>query len=403
MHREYVYYSADPGHFTWLEPAEGTPGKAYWASFGGATLCEIAGTPVPPDAPWVVPLTCYQGPSWNQIGCPYEVAVPWKVSGAAAIRVRHSGQELTLAQAKAEGWCADYAWTFVPGVGYEVVYDTDVWADAPHDALEPWAGHWFLANVPCELIFPARNVLPARAPLATGQSADWMVTLLASADGQVQSQATVGQAQAARTIATPPAFAEAVQLSLVGDGLPASVDLRHRKAGTTWSLRAETIVAGASVVLTWPDLSSLPMEYRPVLTDETTGKRVYLRTSRHLAFTCGGAGSARRFRLEIDPNAQGALLISSLTAASTRGGTYDIGFNLSAGAAVTAGVYNIAGRLVAKVAQAQQLARGRASLTWNARSVHGTVAPSGTYVLRVTARTEDGEQASAVTTLHMRR
>ena len=403
MRRDYVYYSADPGHFTWFEPAEDTPGKGYWARFGGATPCEIVGAPVPPDAPWVVPLTCYQGPSWDQIGCPYDTAVPWKVSGAGAICVRHSGQELTLAQARAEGWCADYAMTFVPGVGYEVVYDTDVWADAPHDALEPWEGYWFLANVPCELIFPARNALPARAPSATGQSADWMVTLLASADGQVQSRVTVGQAQAARIIATPPAFAEAVQLLLAGDGLPASVDLRDRKAGTTWSLEAETIVAGASAVLTWPDMSSLPMEYRPVLTDETTGKRVYLRTSRQLAFTCGDAGSARRFRLELAPPASEQLVVVSATAAPTASGGLDIRIRLSAAATVDAQLVNVAGRTVASICRARDCESGVTSLTFSGIGATGTRLPAGRYLARITARTDTGQQASTVCSVQLGR
>ena len=63
----------------------------------------------------------------------------------------------------------------------------------------------------------------------------------------------------------------------------------------------------------------------------------------------------------------------------------------------------MAGRRVASVAQAQQLARGRASLAWNARSVTDTHVPSGVYLLRVIARTEEGEQASAVTTLQVTR
>lgn len=48
-------------------------------------------------------------------------------------------------------------------------------------------------------------------------------------------------------------------------------------------------------------------------------------------------------------------------------------------------------------------ARGRSFPTWNARSVSGTHLPSSLYLLRVTARTEGGEQASALTMLQVGR
>jgi len=70
---------------------------------------------------------------------------------------------------------------------------------------------------------------------------------------------------------------------------------------------------------------------------------------------------------------------------------------------VTARIYNVAGRLVADLARAQQLPRGRASLAWHGRTLTDTNVPSGTYLLRLTARTEDGEQASAVTLLQVSR
>jgi len=128
-----------------------------------------------------------------------------------------------------------------------------------------------------------------------------------------------------------------------------------------------------------------------------------MRSRAQYGFAAADDGSSRSFTVTVKSAQQGTLVITGLTAAPTRGGAWDIGFNLSTDAAVTAGVYNVAGRRVADVALGEQLARGRASLTWNARSLTDTRVPSGIYLLRLTARTEEGEQASAVTLLEVGR
>ncbi len=188
--------------------------------------------------------------------------------------------------------------------------------------------------------------------------------------------------------------------------MPWAAELATGTKGATeqdaqWQFTVTGGVEGEPVALSWPELSRLPKDRVAILTDRDTRKRTFMRRRGHYEFAAPGGGSSRSFTVTVKPAHEGALLISGLTAAPTRGGTWDIGFNLSADAAVTGRVYNVAGRRIADIAQAQQLARGRASLTWNTRSVHGTVAPTGTYILRVTAKTEEGEQASAVTMLQV--
>ena len=69
--------------------------------------------------------------------------------------------------------------------------------------------------------------------------------------------------------------------------------------------------------------------------------------------------------------------------------------SLTTAACVQVTVCNIGGRVVA-VLPAATLPRGVTALRWNGRSDHGTGVPPGTYLLRVTARTADGGQASAL-------
>ncbi len=170
-----------------------------------------------------------------------------------------------------------------------------------------------------------------------------------------------------------------------------------------WDFTVTGGVKGEPVTLSWPHLSRLPKDRVAILTDCDTGKRTFMRSRAQYEFAGLGDGAGRTFSVRVRPAHQGALLISGLSAMPTRGGMWDVGFNLSADAAVTARIYNVAGRLAAEMGQGRLLGAGRASLAWDGRSTVGTAVPGGTYLLRVTARTENGEQASAVTSLQIGR
>jgi len=172
---------------------------------------------------------------------------------------------------------------------------------------------------------------------------------------------------------------------------------------TEWELTVSGGVEGEPVTLSWPELSRLPKDRVAILKDRDTGKRSFMRTRAQYEFAAPGAHASRGFTVAVKRAQEGALLISGLTAAPTRAGTWDIAFDLSGDATVSARVYNVAGRRVADIANGATLGRGRAFLTWNARSLTDAAVPSGTYLLRLTARTAAGEQASAVTVLQVQR
>jgi hypothetical protein len=157
---------------------------------------------------------------------------------------------------------------------------------------------------------------------------------------------------------------------------------------------------GSKVQLTWPDLSQLPTSCRPVLRDEVTGRQVYLRTSSGYTFSLLAGEAQRKFTLELSPNAGDLLAISSLQA-QAHGKSATITYALSAPANVTVDILNLAGRLVRSLPAGDQQS-GLTTALWDGVSATGTLAPAGTYLVRLRALAADGQAVSAVQTLRLR-
>jgi len=98
-------------------------------------------------------------------------------------------------------------------------------------------------------------------------------------------------------------------------------------------------------------------------------------------------GTAQVVALSAQPTALGAQVV----------------FVLSAPAEVQVQVLNIAGLRVGLVTARRQLDAGTQTLLWNGRSDAGLPVPNGQYVVRVTARGEDGTASQALATLLIRR
>ena len=97
-----------------------------------------------------------------------------------------------------------------------------------------------------------------------------------------------------------------------------------------------------------------------------------------------------------------SVAIASLTAAPTRAGV-QVTVALTAGASVQVRVLNIAGRPVGVICRDRRLAAGSHALIWNAKAANGLPAPSGTYLVEITARAADGSQACGLTRVRVNR
>jgi hypothetical protein len=121
--------------------------------------------------------------------------------------------------------------------------------------------------------------------------------------------------------------------------------------------------------------------------------------------------SASSGRVDFDPLIGGvhptavapALSLTSATAMPTGSGGAEIAFSLSVPTAVTIDVLNIAGRPVATVIRGQAADAGTQRVIWSGQTPQGTRVPSGSYLVRVTARNSDGEQAQALTMVRVER
>jgi hypothetical protein len=94
-------------------------------------------------------------------------------------------------------------------------------------------------------------------------------------------------------------------------------------------------------------------------------------------------------------------MVTSLAAAPSRAGA-QVTFSLSSAASVSATVVNIAGRPIKTVVADKPLEAGLQTLLWDRRAEMGLPVPAGLYLIRVTARDEDGGQSTALATVALR-
>ncbi len=392
--------------------------ESYWLLAMASTLgmrgtAAIAGETIPLRA------------GWNMVPAPYEATMD-------SLQVDNAGDVRSLEQAQAAAWVLATFYESHDGTGS---YQTLTINRTPPDRLSLWHGYWVLAGIDCSLIVPLTPPTPptaATTALRRIARPTWAFDIRASSGSSADS-ITVAAADSgsdgfdgfALDRPKPPAAPGEGRLRVVlregwrgtepppynkapGGQMPWSSELAMETKSAAqdaaeWEFTVAGGVGGETVALTWPQLSRLPKDRVAILTDRDTGKRTFMRTRAQYEFAAPGEESSRSFTVTVKSAQEGALLISGLTAMPTRAGAWDIGFNLSADAAVTARIYNVAGRRVADIAESRQLVGGRASLSWNGRSTTGTAVPSGSYLIRLTARTQEGEQASAVAVLQVRR
>ena len=104
-------------------------------------------------------------------------------------------------------------------------------------------------------------------------------------------------------------------------------------------------------------------------------------------------------RVTIEPP---SLALSSLAAVPTAAGA-QITFTLASPAQVEAHLLNLAGRPVGTLCRGRPCEAGANTLLWNGRSDTGVRVPGGTYLVEVTARTDDGAQSRALAQVRLDR
>jgi len=150
----------------------------------------------------------------------------------------------------------------------------------------------------------------------------------------------------------------------------------------------------------WPDMSSVPAQVRPILRDQATGRQVYMRTVQGYEFSL--REGRRVLEISLGGTAEEPVTVSGLATSAVGDGT-EISYTLSSDAEVQVSVLNIGGRLVRTVLDGAVQPAGAQRVVWNGISKSGTKAPNGLYLVRVSARADDGQKAQAIASLMLRR
>jgi len=372
------------------------PGRGFWLRVLQDVTVAVDGVLPAPGDDVLVPLNA----GWNMVGCARNRNVD-----LADLLIQRGTESKSFADAVTAGWVQSGLWAYGQQAGYSLT-----------QKLQPFEGYWLRCLLPegATLVFPPPGSAPAGREKAASALSPygktlWQASVLLEV-GSGRGTATFGAAAAAGDgvdrrcdLQAPPAFGDQPTLGFVseasGGGEYAS-DFRGANARGPWRLRVSATPAGATAKISWPDLSQVPGDLRPVLIDRARGREVHMRTAGGYQFA--GTGAPEELEIELRPVWEGPLTIMGLAGVPTRQGV-QVAYALSADAAVSARVLNIAGRPVRDLAQDRPQAAGRATLLWDLRSSAGLPAPNGTYVVELTARAADGQVARGVSRVSIHR
>lgn len=362
------------------------PGAAFFVQFPAATRVRVPGDPVDPAARFNIGIAR----GWNQIGNPYENALPLANIGA------HAGVQLR-----------PYGFIWDADVGsYRLISRTPA-LNAARTYIEAWEGAWFRAtgsagnmNIEAPVGVASESLLEGRAARIDSPDNGWVLPIVARvgdrADLSTLAGVGTGNAGEGYTVANPPKAPQTVDVYFTGGDTLLAHDIRPAGADQmVWTFAVETDIANAEVEVTLPDLSAVPHDLAVYLTDLDADRRMYARTLPSYTFTSGDDGALRRFELEVAPRGADNLTIRSAT---VHGGSQGVVFtyDLSAAASVNVEVLNIAGRKVRELVQSRAVPAGLNELTWDLRSADGTMVPSGNYLIRIEAVAENGQRVQAL-------
>ncbi len=373
---------------------------------------------------------------WNMIGDPYDYSISFNT---ATVQLPN-GSQMDI----------DSATNLILPLIYHYVNGQYVFEDLSSGTLDPWAGQWVYVfpNIPYAnltlLLSPteaittsstsstaatasaisstaSRAVTPqtsSRAVTATttsimtynadgsprvSGSGSWVVRLVAQTHSLKDGTNFVGMTSRATTgfdntkVPKPPMVSPYVSLGMVRTDPQASLfaqDLRPPGSTQTWNLSVATDQANSNVVLTWPNVQTVPRNYRLMLTDKVTGQTIDLRHQSSYQFTTGTGATTRSMTLTASPSASGGRpIFTSVTVNPTSGRSptgYEISYTLSQDARVEVTILGANGRTLVQVGATRDVASGDNSIVWNGRDASGHPVPAGLYSLQLRAYTSDG-------------
>ena len=388
----YVLWSQTPGNALFTQAL----GRAWWLRSDRPILVNISGEAAP-AADFELPVPA----GWSLWGNPYTVRLDFSATEVTGIG---QGTPVSLETSNQLGYARDYAWSYDP---FTNSYRLITGANLPFATqfIQPGRGVFFMARRPATLVL--KRQVTAAAAQEPEPLDGWALQLVAEAAGAADVDNYVGvSARAAQVsgIVSPPRPDADLDLYFVrpaAAGARLATDFVATTAEAGWQIKVACATPGATVRLSWPDLTQLPADCRPVLVDEDTGRTIYLRTSTGYSYEVGDEPVERNFTLRISDAGEALAIVAPNAIGGV--GTAQVVYTLSEDAVVTVEVLNIAGRVVQSLAAGREQLAGPQQLVWDGRSSAGTAAPAGNYLVRIVARGADGQQVSAVRALQLER
>ncbi|WP_309707060.1 S8 family serine peptidase [Armatimonas sp.] len=381
-------------------------GFGYWLDLDRATTVSTTLLPYPTQIPGVSPIAenavginmYATGGGWNMIGAPFSYPVDWSV-----VTVVVEGASYSMADAVKAGYLSPAL------IGY--ANGDYVYAIAPSGQLEPFNGYWVRVFRDCTLLIPPVPSASSRLQVAGSNSDGWKARLIANVAGDVDGQNYFGQLRSAtdaedkNDILKPPAGAGHAYVrfnnaSSDGKSRALAFDMRALVGNTIthqeWTADVATDRPNANVVLSWDGIRSAPRNSRLTLRDTVTGERIVMGSRSSYTYRSGEAGSSRKFVISIDPQTSGgSLAIRNMRTVQTGGRAasgWSIRFNTNVDAEIQGAVETLDGRPVGDLIGTGRSQSGAdTTLRWDGRNKNGGLVAAGPYVVRVKARTVDGQ------------
>ncbi len=365
---------------------------------------------------------------WNMIGDPYGYAVSFNT----VVFEDKSGTRVTAQEATAKGIILPYIYRFVGG---EYQFQA-----LPNGILAPWEGHWIYVVPKSGTPNPAKNLtmivqpvqggtvtraasvtgtLASSAPRLSG-SGSWALRLEARTQGLVDSANYIGMTTRAasdrlNSVPKPPKPSPYVSLGISKTDAPNGIglyaqDLQAAGGTKTWDVVVNTDQPESDVVVSWPEVRSVPRNVRLTLSDKVTGQTIDLRQQSSFRFNTGRSVEPRSFVITAKPSSiAGRALITNLIVNPVRPANgrsvpvYEINYSLNQDVKVEMSILSASGKMMATVGNTRAAAVGDNRAVWNGRDNAGRDLPAGLYVLQVRAITPDGEMTRSVTSFLMTR
>ncbi|MFQ6096419.1 MAG: hypothetical protein ACE5O2_01745 [Armatimonadota bacterium] len=377
------------------------PGQGFWLINRALTRIDLPDEPDRQDvsvaAGFLVPLQR----GWNQIGNVFRSTTFWSTTDFLV-----QGQVVDFSRAVSDRLVLPTLFAYDEALG-DYTFETDINAVR----MDPWRAYWVFVTTDLSAIINPPQVavgrsfrapVPRVGPRATGP-VHWTAELQASVGGLRASGRRFGiEAEASdgfglEDIMSPPcAYSPDGRLDVCfvhEDWGEMSgryrYDIRSATAAEqAWDVLVETDLPNEAVVVSWPDLTSVPREYALTLRDLDVNRVVSMRTQASYAFNSGPQGGARRLRITARPASQTALRLENVRLERVRGAGARLLFSINADAVVDAELTNIAGRRVRTLAKSRAVASGENAILWDGRNDQGAMLPGGVYMLNLVARSE---------------